>query len=282
MMKLISYSVLISMMAGCQSKEAASTSSQVVAKVNGDEITVHQLNAELQHIKTTFSSPEAVSKKVLDGLIDRQLLVQEAVKLNLDRSTEVQQLVDAAKAQIYAQAYLARKSSRTTSATDSEINAFIQQHPALFNQRKVFETTDVVFANNPSKVDYEQLQAQVANLEDLKNWLQANHIAYDEAEEKLPSEALPTQAVTMLESIKVGDLLFMRDDLKVIVRSVTHISDSPLNAKQSVDMATRIINERKRQQLIQEDLSRLRKLSRIDYLNKQLTLEPSAENSHTH
>ena len=269
------------MMASCQSKDPASASSQVVAKVNGDEITIHQLNAELHHIKVPLSTPEAVSKKVLNGLIDRQLLVQEAVKLNLDRSPEVQQLVDAARAQIYAQAYLARKSSRTTPATDDEINSFIQQHPALFNQRKVFETTGVVFANNLSKIDYEKLQTTVANLDELKSWLRTNHISYDEVQHNVPSEALPSQALTMLENVKVGDLLFVRDDFKVIVHGVYNIIESPLSAKQSVEIASKILNDRKQQQLIQVDLSRLRKMAKINYFNNQLTLESSAANIHT-
>lgn len=271
--------MLISMMVGCQSKEGATPSSQVVAKVNGDEITVHQINAELQHLHGAIPNTQTVTKKVIDGLVDRQLLVQEAIKLNIDRTPEVQQLVDAARAQIYAQAYLSRKIESIKPASDADINQFIQSTPALFSQRKIFESTDVVFANNPDKVDYQKLQAQVTNLEELKTWLETNHIAYDVAAEKLPSEALPSQALSMLAQVKQGDLLFMRDDLKVIVRSVNNIVESPLNESQSVAVAQKIINNKQREQFIQNELSRLRKLSKIDYSNSSLTVESQANDS---
>ena len=279
MKNLFCYTMLISMMVGCQSKEGATPSSQVVAKVNGDEITVHQINAELQHLHGAIPNTQTVTKRVIDGLVDRQLLVQEAIKLNIDRTPEVQQLVDAARAQIYAQAYLSRKTASIKPASDADINQFIQAQPGLFSQRKIFETTDVVFANNPDKVDYQKLQAQVTNLEELKTWLETNHISYDVATEKLPSEALPSQALTMLAQVKQGDLLFMRDDLKVIVRSVNNIVESPLNESQSVAVAQKIINNKQREQFIQNELSRLRKLSKIDYSNNSLTVESQANDS---
>lgn len=195
------------MMVGCQSKESAMPSSQVVAKVNGDEITVHLISAELQHIHGIIPNTQTVTKKMLDGLVGWQLLVQEAIELSIERTPEVQNLVDAARAQICARAYLSCQTYSIKLASDADINQFIQVPPALFSLRQIFETTNVIFANTPDKVGYQKLQAQVTNLEELMTSLQTNHIAYDVAAEKLPNEALPSQASSMLVQVKQGDFL---------------------------------------------------------------------------
>ncbi len=276
MKNLIYPAIILGMLSGCDNKTSVNNHSQVVAKVNGDEITVHQVNNELQRIKTPVSNPEALSKKILESLIDRQLLVQEAIKLNLDHTPEVVELVAAARAQIYAQAYLARKVSSIPPAKEDEVRKFMAEHPEVFSERKVLSTTDVVFSNDPSKIDYDTLQTKVSNLDELKALLASHQIHFDILQEQIPSESMPKQALSMLNQIKVGDLLFMHDDNnKVIVRSVNSIIDAPLETSQSMEMAAKIVNERKRQQFINDELSRLKKLAKIDRADGVLKHEPA-------
>lgn len=265
MRKLIYPAIILGVLSGCDSRTTVNNQSQVIAKVNGDEITVHQVNAELQRIKMPVLSPEVLSKKILESLIDRQLLVQEAIKLNLDHTPEVVELVEAARAQIYAQAYLARKVSSIPPVKENEVRRFMVEHPEVFSERKVLSTTDVVFSYDQSKIDYGTLQAKVSNLDELKALLANNQIHFDMLQEQIPSESMPKQALSMLNQIKVGDLIFMHNDNnKVIVRSVTSIIDAPLETTQSMEMATKIVNERKRQQFINDELRRLKKIARID------------------
>lgn len=270
MKKLLLTSLLVGSLIGCQSKEPDVAATQIVAKVNGDEITVHQLNTEMQRLRVPVSNSQVVAKKLLTNLIDRQLLMQEAIKLNLDRSPEVMQLVETARAQIYAQAYLARKVSSLQPATEQEVKQFITEHPEMFNHRKLLATTDIFFDNDPTKIDYDKLQASVNNVEELKLWLNSHQIKFDTAEENIPSEALPQQALSLMSQIKVGDLLFMRDDIKIVARSINGITEMPLEVVQSNEMAIKIVNEHKRQQFILNELKRLKKLARINVSDKEL------------
>lgn len=267
--------LLIGSLSACNHSDSGGKQTQVVAKVNGDEITVHQINGEMRRLQVPVANPQVVAKKMLDSLIDRQLLVQEAIKLNLDRTPEVVQLVDAARAQIYAQAYLARKVSALSAATDKEVQQFMTEHPEVFSRRKVFTTADIIFANDPAKINTEKLQTLVNNAEELKSWLNSHQVHFEIAEETIPTEALPKEAVSLADQIKVGDLLFMHDDIKVVARSIANIAEVPLTPQQATDMATKAVNERKRQQLILDELHRLKQLAQIEVLDPNLKSESS-------
>ncbi len=270
MKRRVMTSLLLTTLAACSSSDPIGKQTQVVAKVNGDEITVHQINGEMQRLQVPVANPQKVAKQMLTSLIDRQLLVQEAQKLNLDRTPEVMQLVDAARAQIYAQAYLARKVAALVPATETEVQQFMTEHPEVFSHRKVFTTSDIIFANDAAKLDANQLQTLVSNAEELKAWLISHRVHFEIAEETIPTEALPKQAVGLADQLKVGDLLFMHDDIKVVARSIANIAEVPLSEQQAKDMATKAVNERKRQQLILDEVQRLKKLAQIEVLDPNL------------
>lgn len=262
--------LVISLLAGCQDKKLDATAIQVVAKVNGDEITVHQLSSEMQRLQVPVSNSQSVAKKLLINLIDRQLLMQEAIKLNLDRSPEVVQLLNTARAQIYAQAYLTRKVSAMPPVTEQEASQFMAEHTEVFKRRKIFTTEDIIFANNLHKVNYEQLQTLVNNASELKAWLSDHQVPFEFAEENIPTEALPKEALSVVDQIRIGDLLFMHDDTKIIVRSIVNISEAPLKIQQAKAIATKIVNDRRRQQLMLNEIQRLKKLAKIEVLETSL------------
>ena len=125
--------------AGCGESKDKAPASQTAAKVNGDEVTVHQINAELQ--RATRGAPlqganaEAASKRILEGLIDQTLLVQQAKEAKLDRDPTVLQALESARRQILAQAYIDRQAAASP-PTQDEIKAFYAKNPDLFEQWK--------------------------------------------------------------------------------------------------------------------------------------------------
>ena len=64
---------------GCGKSDEKKAATQVAAKVNGDEISVHQINNVLTRATgiTADNAPQA-KREILDKLIDQQLAVQQA------------------------------------------------------------------------------------------------------------------------------------------------------------------------------------------------------------
>ncbi|MFC7652968.1 SurA N-terminal domain-containing protein [Pseudoduganella danionis] len=102
-------------LSACGNKE--SKPGQALVRVNGEEITVSQLNEELQRANVQAPQQEAASKQLIESLVDRQLLVNEAVQDKLDRDPKVVQAIERAKALIIAQSYLQKNSALQPSLT---------------------------------------------------------------------------------------------------------------------------------------------------------------------
>ena len=125
------------MLAGCgegkQAENDKETPTQVAARVNGKELTVHQVNYALQRIPNLDKAQtKPASLRVVRNLVDQEVLVQKALNDKLDRDPTVVQALDAARRQILAEAYMGRKLGTPTEPDAAEVSRFYDAHPELF------------------------------------------------------------------------------------------------------------------------------------------------------
>jgi len=130
---------------GCDKKDdTKKVSTQVAARVNADEITVHQVNDVLA--RSPNITPEAAAqakREILDRLIDQQLAKQKAIENKLDRSPKVMRNIEAARSEILARAFQEHVAASLTKPAPVEVHEYYKQHPELFAQRKVFNLEEL-------------------------------------------------------------------------------------------------------------------------------------------
>lgn len=262
-------------LSACKPNDQVINISQVVAKVNGDEITANQVNAELRKVKAKSGDPSAISAKVLESMISRQLLVQEATKLNLDRMPEVQDSIASAKAQIYAQTYIASKLAKLSVPTEDEVKQFVAQHPHYFQQRRVYITQDVLFENRPQTLDLNWLEANVTTIDQLKSVLNEKGIQYRITHNQFATDTLPDMLSEKINHVKTGDLIFAHDDNNFVIKLVTSIVPSPVTETQSLNMAAKILVEQRNQKFVAKEIERLKSLAKIEIMEPSLTHAPN-------
>ena len=129
----------LALAAGCEGSEHRQGASQVAAKVNGDEITVYQVNSLLARSSGAGRNGTAGTKTAaLERLINLQLASQKAVEEKLDRSPEVVLAIENAKTEILARAHLSRIAAAHPAPSAEQVNKYYSDHPELFAQRQVY------------------------------------------------------------------------------------------------------------------------------------------------
>src|SRR5687767_5532783 len=125
-----------SVLIACGGKDDAKVPTQVAARVNSKEITVHQINHALARSRgLTPENASGAKRDILDRLIDQELAKRQAILKGLDRAPGVILDIEAAKNEILARAYRQSLVDRLAEPSAYDVKAYYRKHPELFAER---------------------------------------------------------------------------------------------------------------------------------------------------
>ncbi len=250
--------------------QSGGKNSQSIVRVNDDEITVHQVNFQMQRMQVNEKNKDAVAKQVISGLVDRQLLVQEALKAELDRNPQVMQALEESRMQLLAKAFLENKVANVAKPTDAEISEYRTKNPALFEHRKLYAIEELTFALDPSlNAELDRLSDAAKTLEEVTAWLDAKQIKYARNKAARAAESIPPGLVTKMSQLNNGDLLFVHGPNGYSVARLLETKSQPIGIAESKPIIQRLLLNEKQKSLAVAEMERLRKASQIVYLDKK-------------
>jgi EpsD family peptidyl-prolyl cis-trans isomerase len=259
--------LLVAMLTGCGS-EADKPASQTAAKVNDGEITVHQINWELQRLAGNLpqgASSEDASKRILEGLIDQTLLVQQAMEAKLDRDPQVLQQLESSRRQILAQAYVDRQASGSPPSSE-QIKEFYAKHPYLFEHRRVYAFREFLF----ERAKYsEQLRQQLDAAKtpgDISKILKDAGIRFRETNNTRPAEALPIEALPRIAKMAKGDSVAFTDQNAANVLMLLDYVEQPVPMERATQAIQQYLFNQKRREVAQNSVKDLRSKAKIEYV----------------
>ena len=137
----------------CSKGSDKKSTSQVAVKVNGEELSVHQVDLVMrrQAANVPPAQQDAAAKRILEGLVDQELAAQAAKKDKLDQDPRIVQQMEAAKRDVLARAYLERLGEKVTEPSSDEIDRYYETHPNLFSQRRLYSLQETNFSIDPQK-----------------------------------------------------------------------------------------------------------------------------------
>lgn len=248
---------------GCHPDETVNVG-QALATVNGNDITIHQVNAELRAAPTA-GNPAQMQLRALQQVIDRELLAVQAVKRKLDRDPVVLMAIERSKKQILAQAYLQDRVGSAVKPSIAEIDAYTQSHPELFANRKVYNLRYLSMPSATLDDEVAALADQVRTLDELAAQLRARKIAFGESQSYRSSAELPTQLLSNLDRLAKRPIFIMRDGGLGLLASLNFVKDAPVIGEEAKQQAEQYLSKRQSMSLAQEEISRLRQDAKIAY-----------------
>lgn len=262
----------------CSKSSDAAT--QVAAKVNKEEISVHQVNFVLQRQPNLKpEQAESASQQILEKLIDQELAVQKAIDQKIDRDPQVVQAVEAARREILARAYVDRVALSISKPTDEDIRKYYDERPALFKERRIYTFLEIIARTSPEQAtELQSFMKTAKTMRTVLDWLKERNIPYKDARSTTPAESLPLNLLDQFAAMQPSQAMVLPE--KDVVRFI--ILESAASEPKTLEQARGaielfLVNERKRK-MVESDLKTLREGSKIAYMSKtiQKPAEPDA------
>lgn len=254
-------------MSACGEK-AEKKPGQALASVNGEEITVLQLNEELSRVNPQMAQQEAARKQLLEALIDRQLLQSEAAKEKIDRDPKVVQAIERAKATIVAQAYLQKRIGTVARPTKAEVEAYYNQNPQFFSNRKQFDMRELVLATADVNDEVKRAIDASKSLEEVAAWLDQHKVKYGRAQLSRSTTELPPELSARLQAMPKGQLFIIREGARSMLISITDIKDAPVSLEQASAQIEQFLFNKKNKEAAEAAVKQLRSTAKIEYMNQ--------------
>lgn len=250
----------------CNSK-SKDKPSQLAAKVNKSEITISQVKNALSHMNVPPEQNEAASRQVLERLIGRELLVEQAIKSKLDREPRIVQALEDARRDMIARAYLEQVASKVPKPTDAEIHDFYTKHPEMFAQRKVFKLRQLV-VDAAAGEKQTQVKAEFdknPRLEALAEYLKAQNIRFDAKDSIKKAEEIPQEMQARFAALKEGEILATNTPNIMVFVQVLAAQNMPVDEAGAKPHIAQYLENQKRGEAQQAELKRLKDAAKIEY-----------------
>jgi peptidyl-prolyl cis-trans isomerase C len=248
-------------LAGCSKKPT----DQVVAIVNGEEISLPELNAELGNAQV----PPGVDKKVvqqqlLQRLVDRRLLAQAAKDQGLDRDpayiVEQRRVMESMLVE-----KLAKRTNDTIPVpTAADVDKFIAGNQSLFAGRQLYSVDQIAFA---TPADTSRLKAlePAKTMEEVTVVLRQLGITFQRANRVVDSATVPPEQMQKILSLPKGEPFVVPSQGQVTVNVIVGNKAEPLPDTQSRQMAVRALRSQSLAKLGEARLKEARAKGKVEY-----------------
>jgi EpsD family peptidyl-prolyl cis-trans isomerase len=246
------------------------SATQVAAKIDNREVTVHQVNHALQAQRgLRADQAEADSAKILERLIDQDLAVAKANSLKIDRDPAVVQQLQASRSEIIARAYFDKIAEGVAKPTPEEVTAYYNDHPALFRTRRVYQLQEVSLQAAQAQLDAVKRFVEGGKpVDDLLIYLRSNGINYTTNQVVRAAEQVPMNVLPSLAKLRDGQSLMVPSGTGAQVLALVESRLQPITEERARPAIEQfMINERKRK-VINDDVKALRTAAKVEYMGK--------------
>jgi len=256
---------------GCGKKEDAKAATQVAARVNADEITVHQVNYVLARSQNVTPEVAAQAKRdILDRLVDQHLARQKAIENKLDRSPNVMQAIEAAKSEILARAYLEQIAVAIPKTAPWETQKYYKEHPELFAQRRLFDLEELAFVAKGDVVKglHERL-SKAHSMQDIADWLQSRGVKFVANRGVRAAEQIPLELLPKVQAMKEGQIqLFEAGGERFQVIRVVAYKAEPVDEQTATPRIQQFLFNRRSSEVMAKEMKRIKEQAKIEFVGE--------------
>jgi peptidyl-prolyl cis-trans isomerase C len=248
-------------LSGCSKKPT----DQVVAIVNGEEISLPELNAELGNAQVPAGiDKKVVQQQLLQRLVDRRLLAQAAKEQGLDRDPAFIVEQRRVNESLLVEKLAKRTNDTIPVPTAAEIDKFIAGNPSLFAGRQLYSVDQIAFATPADPTKLKALEP-AKTMAEVTAVLQQLGLQFQRANRVVDSATVPPEQMQKILSLPKGEPFVVPSNGQVTVNVIVGAKAEPLPDTQARAMAVRALRSQSLSKLGEARLKEARAKAKIDY-----------------
>ncbi len=258
---LIAVTSLALMLSACQKKAEG----QVVAVVNGEEITLSELNAEIGELNIPANADKTlVRAEVLQRMVERRLMAQAAKDAGLDRDPNYISQERRLKERLLVSLYGKKAFDTVEVPNQAKIDQYVAAHPAMFADRKRYRLDQLMFdipsdTNRMKELDSAHSMADVIAV--LNRW----GVQFQRGNGALDSAQVPVETMQRIADLPPGEPFIVPNGGKAVVSVITASEPIVLSAEQVRPIATQAIRSEELNKIGQQRLTEAKAKAKIEY-----------------
>jgi len=242
-----------------------SATGQVVAVVNGDEITLNELNTEIGQANIPEGAAGArVRQQVLQQIIDRRLLAQAAKSDGIDTDPEYlirrRQLEEALLVQFLGK----RVGSSLRVPDEAAINRFMSERPNMFANRQLL-TLDQIRFTLPADPSRLRALESAKTMEQVMTVLSGLGVRFERGQQMLDTAQVPPQMMQQLNNLPAGEPFIVPSAPIASVSVITARQPAPLTGPQARPVAVQALRDSQLGDVIRRRMQEARSSAEITY-----------------
>lgn len=238
---------------------------QVVAVVDGEEVTLQQLNAELGQVEGRESEPDQQTRNLaLNRVVDRALLAGIAREEGVEKSPEYILRQHLLEQNLLVQMMAEKLARDNQKPSQQEVDKLIRENPQAFGERTIFALDQLVFPR-PARNDVLQALAATKSMEEVVGVLNKFGVKFQRGNNAVDSANLPLTVFRQMKAVGTSEPIVIPAGQMVTVAKVVEMRPAPVAGPQARAVATNAYAKQKVDKSLKAKLDAAKKTAKIDY-----------------
>lgn len=234
-------------LAGCGKK---APTGQVEARVDGKEITVQEIRAEMAGVNTPdVKIRKLAEQQALQSIVNRKLLASAAEKAGIAKTPDFAIEKQRMEEGLLVQAWQNGLVKAVPEPAPEEVQRFITEHPEFYSDHKVFviDQLRIPPINDPKTLA--ELQP-LKTLEEVSQALAAHGIRAAASKATVDALAIPPQLLAQIEKLPPGEVFVLPSNGVLTANRIIDTKTEPLPADIANKHAVRYIKNERAQEAV--------------------------------
>lgn len=227
---------------------------QVVANIDGKDITIHELNAELAGVPVANAAQQDVVKRtMLQRLIDRRILADYARSEKLDESPEYAIQKHRAEEMILVNLLQRQAVLKLAPTTREDAQRFMAHHPQIFAERKIYDLDQIVF-EIPRNTALLKAMQPLKSLEAIEVLLVRNKIRYRRGAARLDAVKADPRLLAAIAKLPTDEIFVIPLGRQAAASQVVGVHVVPFGGDDAIAFAQQAAQRKRLQDMLTREL----------------------------